>query len=491
MSYILAIDSGTTSSRTIIYNEIFQEVAKSHQEFTQLFPKPGWVEHDAMEIYQTQYNTICDAIEKSKISISEIKCIGITNQRETIVVWNKHTGIPVYNAIVWQDKRTGEYCEALKKTSKGNLITEKTGLIIDAYFSASKINWILNNVSGVKQSANNNELLCGTMDTWLIWKFTEGKVHATDASNASRTMLMNIHTEAWDEELLQIFDIPVAMLPQIKNSSDSFGDATIYNSKIPITGVAGDQQAALFGQQCFEVGSSKNTYGTGCFMLMNTGETAVHSRHNMLTTIAWKINNKTTYALEGSVFIAGAVIQWLRDTLQIITTVEESENLASQLQDNGGVYFIPAFTGLGAPHWNQEVRGNITGLTRGTGKAHIVRAALESIAYQVRDVFDAMQQDAEITLQELKVDGGASVNNWLMQFQSDILQTPVIRNQYSESTALGAAMLASISTTSFSPTSWQNFSKQQFKFSPKRNTTQSEQYYKEWKSVVANLCAPY
>lgn len=329
-------------------------------------------------------------------------------------------------------------------------------------------------------------MLCGTIDTWLIWKFTEGKVHATDASNASRTMLMNIHTCEWDEELLQIFNIPIAMLPQIKNSSDTFGDAIIYNSKIPITGVAGDQQAALFGQQCFEIGSSKNTYGTGCFMLMNTGETAVHSKHNTLTTIAWRINNKTTYALEGSVFIAGAVIQWLRDTLQIINTAEETENIAAQLQDNGGVYFIPAFTGLGAPHWNQDVRGTITGLTRGAGKAHLVRAALESIAYQVRDVFDAMQQDAGITLQELKVDGGASINNWLMQFQSDILQTQVIRNQYSESTALGAAMLASISTNSYSPSSWQNFSKQQYTFSPQMNIMQTEQYYSAWKSAVAN-----
>ncbi|MFZ1609738.1 MAG: glycerol kinase GlpK [Chitinophagales bacterium] len=486
MPYILAIDSGTTSSRTIIYNEIFQEVAKAQQEFAQLFPKPGWVEHDAMEIYNSQYNTIWDAIENYKIPISEIACIGIANQRETIVVWNKQTGIPIYNAIVWQDRRTSDYCEALKKNGKEKIIAEKTGLIIDAYFSASKINWILNNVSGAKQSAINNELLCGTIDTWLIWKFTEGKVHATDASNASRTMLMNIHTGEWDEELLQIFDIPIAMLPQIKNSSDTFGDATIYNSKIPITGVAGDQQAALFGQQCFEIGSSKNTYGTGCFMLMNTGETAVHSKHNMLTTIAWRINNKTTYALEGSVFIAGAVIQWLRDSLQIINTAEETENIAAQLQDNGGVYFIPAFTGLGAPHWNQDVRGTITGLTRGTGKAHLVRAALESIAYQVRDVFDAMQQDAGIKLQELKVDGGASVNNWLMQFQSDILQTPVIRNQYSESTALGAAMLASIDTKSVSPSSWQNFSKQQYTFSPQMNTTQSEQYYNAWKSAVAN-----
>lgn len=486
MKYAMAIDQGTTSSRTIIYDDQFREVAKSQKEFTQQFPKPGWVEHDPMEIWETQYHTICDAFEQSKADISDIACIGITNQRETAVVWNKHTGEPVYNAIVWQDRRTGDFCETLRDAKREKMISQKTGLVIDPYFSASKIHWILDCVPGARQSALNNELLCGTIDTWLIWKLTNGAVHATDAGNASRTMLMNIHTCTWDPELLQLFNIPANLLPTIKNSADDFGRAQLFNHSIPITGVAGDQQAALFGQRCFEPGSSKNTYGTGCFMLMNTGDTAVQSNNKMLTTIAWRIQNKITYALEGSVFTAGAVVQWLRDALGIITTAEETESIASRLADNGGVYFVPAFTGLGAPHWDQDARGTITGLTRGTGRAHVIRAALESIAYQVCDVFSAMEQDAGISLRELKVDGGGSVNNWLMQFQSDILQIPVVRNHYPESTALGAAMLASAglnNNTLFDEIQLRSNPKI---FLPKMQSSQSEQYYRDWKMATSS-----
>lgn len=449
MPYILAIDEGTTSARTVVYNNQFREIAKAQKEFTQIYPQPGWVEHDAEEIWQTQLATITNAITQANISVNEIVCVGITNQRETIVVWEKKTGKPIYNAIVWQDRRTAEICENLKQKGFEKTIQTKTGLVLDAYFSATKIFWILENVKGAREMANRGELCCGTIDTWLIWKLTKGKTFATDASNASRTMLFNIHTNEWDNEILELFNIPVSMLPEVKNTVDDFGEALFGEFSIPITAVAGDQQAALFGQGCFEKGFCKNTYGTGCFMLMNTGTSAIYSKSKMLTTIAWRLQNKTTYALEGSVFIAGAVIQWLRDALQIIQQASETETIASSLPDNGGVYFIPAFTGLGAPHWEMEAKGSITGLTRGSGKAHIVRAALESIAYQVRDVFDAMQQDAGMQIKELRVDGGASENNWLMQFQSDILQTQIVRNAYIESTALGVAMLAGIRVQMF------------------------------------------
>lgn len=477
MAFILAIDQGTTSSRTIIFDERFQEIAKAQKEFTQIYPQPGWVEHDAEEIWATQLETILSAIAEAKISAQQFTTIGITNQRETTVVWNKHTGKPVYNAIVWQDRRTAEHCMQLKEAGFEDVITGKTGLIIDAYFSATKIAWILNSVDGARASAEKGDLLFGTIDTWLIWKLTQGKIHATDASNASRTMLLNIHTGTWDDELLHIFNIPKNMLPEIKNSADDFGIAEINNLRIPVTGVAGDQQAALFGQQCFEKGFCKNTYGTGCFMLMNTGDIIVASKSKMLTTIAWKINGKITYALEGSVFNAGTVVQWLRDNLQIITHAEETENIASTLQDNGGVYFIPAFTGLGAPHWNMDVRGTITGLTRGTGKAHIVRAALESIAYQVRDVFDAMQQDAGISIKVLRVDGGGSGNNWLMQFQSDILQVPIVRPYYLESTALGAAMLAGLGKNIIDT---HNLHISEFIFNPHISANTAEKIHRGW-----------
>lgn len=487
MKYILAIDQGTTSSRTILFDENLNEIAKSQKEFTQIFPQPGWVEHNAEEIWETQLFTIHDAIKKANISAKNIAVIGITNQRETVVVWDKTTGKPVHNAIVWQDRRTADTCEELKKAGLENYIRENTGLVIDAYFSGTKIKWILENIPGAKNLANENKLLCGTIDTWLIWKLTNGKTHATDFSNASRTMLYNIKNLCWDEKLLQALEIPKHILPQVKNSADNFGKVLIDGNEIPICGVAGDQQAALFGQRCFEKGDAKNTYGTGCFMLMNIGEECIFSQSKLLTTISWGINNKIEYALEGSVFIAGAVIQWLRDALKIITSSDETEELAAALQDNGGVYFVPAFTGLGAPHWNMYATGTISGLTRGSTKNHIVRAALESIAYQTKDVFDAMQKDSGIQLKELKTDGGASANNWLMQFQSDILQTTVIRPAYLESTALGAAMLAGIGAGVFTKEKFTDKNPGSKIFSPQMEKYLAEDFYAGWKSALQKL----
>ena len=444
--YILSLDQGTTSSRAIIFNHDGGIVTTAQKEFTQIFPQPGWVEHDPMEIWSTQLGVAAEAISKAGLTPQDIAAIGITNQRETTVVWERKTGKPIYNAIVWQDRRTAAICDELKANNKQELVQQKTGLVIDAYFSGTKIKWILDNVSGARDKAAKGELCFGTIDTWLLWNLTSGVVHATDVSNASRTMLCNIHTLQWDDELLALLDIPKNILPEIKSSSEVFGHTSgnFSNAKIPVAGIAGDQQSALFGQLCTQPGMVKNTYGTGCFMLMNTGEQPVTSKNNLLTTVAWKINGKTAYALEGSVFIAGAVTQWLRDGLGIIKTSAEVETLAKQVDDNGGVFIVPAFTGLGAPYWKQDAKGMITGLTRGSTAAHIARAALESIAYQTMDVLLAMESDANISIKELRVDGGATVNDLLMQFQSDILKTKVLRPKVTETTALGAAYLAGL-----------------------------------------------
>jgi glycerol kinase len=444
--YILALDQGTTSSRSMIFDHHGNIISVAQKEFRQIFPQPGWVEHDAEEIWSTQYGTFAEAVAKANITMSQVAGIGITNQRETTVVWEKKTGKPVYNAIVWQDRRTAAYCDELKAANLSQLIREKTGLIIDAYFSATKLKWILDNVSGARQKAEKGELLFGTIDTWLAWKLSGGELHVTDVSNASRTMLLNIHTVQWDEELLKLFTIPRNILPEVNPSSKIYGMTgnSVSDSGIPIAGIAGDQQAALFGQLCTQPGMVKNTYGTGCFMLMNTGKKAIVSKNNLLTTIAWSINDQTEYALEGSVFIAGAVVQWLRDELKIIRASSDVEKLAGQVTDTDGVYFVPAFAGLGAPYWNQYAKGTIFGLTRGSSNAHIARAALDSIAYQTYDVLKAMEADSGIHIKELRVDGGATVNNQLMQFQSDLLDCKVVRPTITETTALGAAYLAGL-----------------------------------------------
>ncbi len=443
---ILALDQGTTSSRAILFDQDGLIIATAQKEFTQIFPAPGWVEHDPMEIWSTQIGVASEVISKHGIDKFDIAAIGITNQRETTVVWNKLTGMPIYNAIVWQDRRTADFCNQLKQEGKQPFIQEKTGLIIDAYFSASKIKWILDHVEGARAQAEKGELCFGTIDSWLVWKLTNGAHHITDATNASRTMLYNIHELKWDTALLELFNIPIAILPEVKSSSEVYGhtDLLVTNQQIPIAGIAGDQQAALFGQICTAPGMVKNTYGTGCFMLMHTGEQAFISKNNLLTTIALQRNGKTFYALEGSVFIGGAVVQWLRDGLHIIRDSDQVENLAAQVKDTDGVYMVPAFTGLGAPYWNQHAKGTITGITRGTNAAHIARAALESIAYQTYDVLKAMESDAQIPIAELRVDGGATKNNLLMQFQSNILNTKVIRPTIIETTALGAAYLAGL-----------------------------------------------
>jgi glycerol kinase len=444
--YILSFDQGTTSSRAIIFNKQGSIIATAQKEFTQFFPQPGWVEHDASEIWSTQLGVAAEAISKAGLTVENIAAIGITNQRETTVVWERATGKPVYNAIVWQDRRTASFCDELKRKQLDKIIQQKTGLVVDAYFSATKVKWILDNVEGARAKANNGELCFGTIDTWLLWNLTKGQVHATDVSNASRTMLCNIHTLQWDGELEKLFDIPGNMLPQIRSSSEVYGTTqNILSAKnIPIAGIAGDQQSALFGQMCTQPGMVKNTYGTGCFMLMNTGEKPVASSNNLLTTVAWKVNGITQYALEGSVFIAGAVVQWLRDGLGIIAKSSDVEALAAKVNSNDGVYVVPAFTGLGAPHWNQDARGTIVGLTRGSTASHIARAALESIAYQTMDVLKAMEADSGISIKELRVDGGATANDLLMQFQSDILNTKVLRPKITETTALGAAYLAGL-----------------------------------------------
>ena len=485
--YIMALDQGTTSSRSMIFDKRGNIISVAQKEFRQIFPQPGWVEHDADEIWSTQIGTMAEAVAKADINMKQIAAIGITNQRETTVVWERSTGKPVSNAIVWQDRRTAAFCDELKAAKLGGLINQKTGLVIDAYFSASKLKWILDHVPGARQKAENGELAFGTIDSWLVWKLTNGEVHASDVSNASRTMLLNIHTAEWDDELLKIFSVPRSILPEVKASSKIYGVTgnIIPDSHIPIAGIAGDQQAALFGQMCTQPGMVKNTYGTGCFMLMNTGTKAIASKNNLLTTIAWKIDDKVEYALEGSVFIAGAVVQWLRDGLKIIRTSNEVEELSASAGDSGGVYLVPAFAGLGAPHWNQHARGTLFGLTRGSSKAHIAKAALDSIAYQTYDVLKAMEADAGINITELRVDGGATVNNALMQFQSDILHCKVVRPRITETTALGAAYLAGLAVGY-----WKNIEEiqQQWQvdktFSPQLDTAKANELLNGWQRAV-------
>ena len=444
--YILALDQGTTSSRAIVFNNDGKIVSTAQKEFEQIYPKPGWVEHNPMQILETQFKVAKEAIKKAGLTGKDIAAIGITNQRETTVVWDKRTGEPVYNAIVWQCRRTALICDALKEKGLTETIRQKTGLVVDAYFSGTKVKWILDNVKGARERAERGDLLFGNIDTWLIWNLTGGKVHTTDYSNASRTMLFNINTLKWDKDILSELNIPESMLPQPKPSSCVYGytDKEIFGAEIPIAGAAGDQQAALFGQACYEPGMAKNTYGTGCFMLMNTGEKLVSSNNGLLTTIAWGVGDKVEYALEGSIFIAGASVQWLRDELKVIENSAASEALATAVKDSNGVYVVPAFVGLGAPYWDMYARGAILGLTRGANRNHIVRATLESIAYQTKDVLEAMQEDSKIKLQALKVDGGAVANNFLMQFQADILGVPIYRPEITETTALGAAYLAGL-----------------------------------------------
>jgi glycerol kinase len=444
MKVILALDQGTTSSRAIVFDHAGAIISTAQQEFQQIFPKPGWVEHDAQEIWASQASVAAQALSKADLTADDVAAIGITNQRETTLVWDRATGKPISNAIVWQDRRTASACDRLKARGLANLIRRKTGLVVDAYFSATKLEWILNNVPGAKAKAKAGRLAFGTIDSWLVWNLTGGRQHVTDPSNASRTMLFNIRTGTWDDELLALFGIPRALLPEVRSSSEIYGQTSLLGSSIPVAGIAGDQQAALFGQVCARPGMVKNTYGTGCFMLMHTGTKPMASRNNLLTTVAWRIGNRTEYALEGSIFIAGAVVQWLRDGLGIISSSSEVEALAAKVPDSGGVYLVPAFAGLGAPHWDQYARGAIVGLTRGTARAHIARAALEGIAYQVTDVLRAMESDAKIRLKELRVDGGACGNNLLMQFQADLLGVPVVRPRVSETTALGAAYLAGL-----------------------------------------------
>lgn len=442
--YILALDQGTTSSRAMVFDKAGKVISVAQKEFTQYYPQPGWVEHDPEEIWNSQLSVARAALDQKNINASEIAAIGITNQRETTVVWDKRTGKPLYNAIVWQDRRTAPFCDNLRADGKDAVIKQKTGLITDAYFSGTKLNWILQNVPAAADCAGN--LAFGTIDSWLLWKLTGGRVHATDASNASRTMLFNIHSGAWDDEMLQLLNIPSDVLPEVKDSSCFFGntDLSVFGAAIPVCGIAGDQQAALFGQLCTEPGMVKNTYGTGCFMMMNTGDSPVSSKNNLLSTVAWQLNGVRTYALEGSVFVAGAVIQWLRDELGIIKSADETESLAKSILSTDGVYLVPAFTGLGSPHWDSYARGLLIGLTRGSGRAHIVRAALESIAYQSSEVVFAMEADAGAALKELRVDGGASKNNFLMQFQADLIGCKTVRPANNETTALGAAYLAGL-----------------------------------------------
>lgn len=444
MKAILALDQGTTSSRAILFDHSGGVVAVAQKEFSQLFPRPGWVEHDPAAIWSSQWEVARDVLAKADISPTDVAGIGITNQRETTLVWDRKTGRPIHNAIVWQDRRTAPMCDALRRRGLAPLIRRKTGLVVDAYFSATKVAWLLKHVPGARARARRGELAFGTVDSWLVWNLTGGRVHVTDASNASRTMLYNLLTGDWDDELLGIFGVPRSMLPEVRSSSEVYGEARLGSVPVPITGIAGDQQAALFGQACHAPGMAKNTYGTGCFMLMHTGDRLIRSKNNLLTTVAWRVGGKTEFALEGSVFIAGAAVQWLRDGLGIIQSSSDVEALAASVSDNGGVYVVPAFAGLGTPHWDAYARGAILGLTRGSTAAHVARATLEGIAFQVRDVLEAMHRDAGIRLRELRVDGGASTNNLLMQFQSDILGVPVVRPRVAETTALGAAYLAGL-----------------------------------------------
>lgn len=487
--YIMALDQGTTSSRAILFDKEGNVVATSQKEFTQFYPKIGWVEHNPMEIWGSQSGVMREVLETNSIRPEEVCAIGITNQRETTIVWEKSTGKPVYNAIVWQCRRTSEICDELKEKGYEKLIKDKTGLILDAYFSATKIKWILDNIEGAREKAENGELLFGTVDTWLIWNLTRGKVHVTDYTNAARTMLYNIKELKWDDEILEILDIPKSMLPDVKPSSYVYGhtdEGMLSGAQIPIAGCAGDQQAALFGQTCFEEGSAKNTYGTGCFMLMNTGENIVESKHGLLTTIAWGVDGKVEYALEGSIFIGGASIQWLRDELRVLYDAKQSEFYANSVKDTNGVYVVPAFAGLGAPYWDMYARGAIMGLTRGANRAHLVRATLESIAYQVKDVLNAMQEDSGLKLKDLRVDGGASSNNFLMQFQSDILDVNIDRPKVVETTALGAAYLAGLAVEFYN-------NKDEIKkswiidreFIPNMSYDKRNLLYKGWKKAVS------
>jgi glycerol kinase len=446
VKYVIALDQGTTSSRAIVFDHDGSVVAMAQQEFRQLFPKPGWVEHDAQEIWASQSSVAKQALDRAGITATDVAAIGVTNQRETAVVWDRRTGKPIGPAIVWQDRRTAAACDRLRARGLVSTIRRKTGLVVDAYFSATKLQWMLTHIPGARARARAGDLAFGTVDSWLVWNLTDGRHHVTDPSNASRTMLFNIHTNEWDDELLRIFGVPRSMLPEVRSSSEVYGECRLFGAPVPIAGIAGDQQAALFGQACTKPGMVKNTYGTGCFMLMHTGVKPIRSRNNMLTTIAWRIGGRTEYALEGSIFIAGAAVQWLRDSLGVIAASSDVEALAAQAESSDGVYFVPAFAGLGAPHWDQRARGLLIGLTRGSTKAHLARATLEAIAYQVADVLRAMQNDARIPLRELRVDGGASVNNLLMQFQADVLGVPVVRPKIAETTALGAAYLAGLAT---------------------------------------------
>ena len=486
-SYILSFDQGTTSSRAILYDREGNVVKAAQNEFTQIYPKAGWVEHDPMEIWGSQSGVVSEIMATTGIGPEEIAAIGITNQRETTVVWDKKTGKPVYNAIVWQCRRTSAICDELKTSGLGNYIQENTGLVLDAYFTGTKVKWILDNVEGARQKAQNGELLFGNIDTWLIWNLTKGKVHVTDYSNASRTMLYNIKELKWDERILKELDIPASMLPEVKPSSAVYGhtDSRIFGAEIPIAGDAGDQQAALFGQACYTPGMVKNTYGTGCFMLMLTGEKLVHSSNGLLTTIAWGINNKVEYALEGSIFIAGAAIQWLRDSLKVIYDAKDSEYFATKVEDSLGVYVVPAFVGLGAPYWDMYARGAILGLTRGTTRNHIIRATLESIAYQTRDVLELMRNECGIDLCELRVDGGACANNFLMQFQADILGVPVERPEIIETTAMGAAYLAGLAVGFWKDQSMiAERRKVNRRFEPGMNEDKRKELYDNWKKAV-------
>ncbi len=485
--YVLALDQGTTSSRAILFDHEGRIKSVAQKEFSQIFPEPGWVEHDPNEIWSSQASVAAEAIAKAGAGSGSIVAMGITNQRETTIVWDRETGEPVYNAIVWQDRRTAAFCEQLKKDGLAGTIRSKTGLVIDAYFSGSKLRWILDHVDGARKKAEQGKLAFGTVDSWLIWKFTRGRTHVTDVTNASRTMLFNILDQRWDPELLHIMDIPESVLPEVKQSSEIVGEAesSFFADKIPIAGIAGDQHAALFGQMCLDKGMVKNTYGTGCFMLMNIGERFIESKNNLLTTVAWKIKGKIHYAFEGSIFIAGAVVQWLRDGLGIIRSSSEIEALARTVKDTGAVYFVPAFAGLGAPYWNPDARGTIVGLTRGTTAGHIARAALESIAYQTRDVLKAMEADAGLPIKELRVDGGATANNLLMQFQADLLNCKVIRPEITETTALGAAYLAGLAVGFWeSVDSIQQLWKSEREFIPAMDKDQMNEKIKEWERAI-------
>jgi len=488
--YILALDQGTTSSRAILFNKKGEIYSVAQKEFTQYFPKPGWVEHDPLEIWSKQAGVAAEATTKKGLNGKNIAAIGITNQRETVVIWDKHTGDPIYNAIVWQDKRTSDYCDQLKADGKEKMIQEKTGLVIDSYFSGTKIKWILDNVEGAREKAKAGDLILGTMDSWLIWNFTKGELHVTDVTNASRTMLFNIHTMDWDDDLLELFDIPKSMLPEVKDSSEVYGHTktTVFASKIPIAGIAGDQMAALFGQMCTEKGMVKSTYGTGCFMLMNIGDKPIISKNKLLTTVAWRINGKTEYALEGSIFIGGAVVQWLRDGLGIIKKSRDIENLATSVESTDGVYFLPAFAGIGAPYWDQEAKGTMFGITRGTTDAHIARASLEAIAYQTMDILKAMEADSEIDIEELRVDGGATVNDMLMQFQSDVLNTTTVRPKVIETTALGAAYLAGLAVGFWKDMEEiQSIWKEDVKFQPTKDQDKIQEGIKGWYRAINAL----